>query len=129
MQDKFPKLHEMGVTSPEQIISYDLVQTDPTEDMLRLKYQRPSGSFLPVTRVYRFARTPRAATSSAPGLVEYEMSPFLSVAMDELDTLVRSLTDRTMVLQQINDQIDQMERDYRGELKVLRAALRKLGDL
>lgn len=129
MPDNFPRLREMGVTSPDQIVGYDLIQTEPTEDMLRLKYQRPHGSFLPVTRVYRFARTSRPSNDAAHGLIDYEISPFLDAALEELDTLVRGHTDRKVVLAEVTGHIDQIERDFRAEMKALRATLGRLGDL
>lgn len=124
MPDRFPTLHEMGVINPSEIVSYDLIQNDQDQDILRLRYKRPSGSFLPVTRVYHFGRTPRAATGS-DSLIEYEIAPTLSAALLELDTLVQTKSDRKAVIGDLRQRLAGLE----AEMRSISGELQRLADL
>jgi len=87
----FPTLDEMGVNNPHQIVSYTLRQDGADKDVLKLKYKRESGSFLPQTRTYKFGRSLRMVIADGgTSRMEhtYEISPFLLKAIAELDGLV-----------------------------------------
>lgn len=118
----------MGVTSPDQIASYDLIDGELHDDILKLRYQRPAGSFLPVTRTYQFARTPRASDSAA-GLVDYEIAPTLSAALLELDAIVRDKTERKVAIADIRARISALDGEIRAELRSLQTALKRLEEL
>lgn len=124
MTDRFPTLHEMGVTNPSEIVSYDLIQNDDNEDILRLRYKRPSGSFLPVTRVYHFGRTPRASATS-DSLIETEIAPTLSAALVELDTLVHAKSDRKVVIGDLRERMGGLE----AEIRSISKELQRIADL
>ncbi|HQU67955.1 MAG TPA: DUF3461 family protein [Albidovulum sp.] len=128
MPDRFPTLTAMGVTSPDQIASYDLIDGESHDDILKLRYQRPAGSFLPVTRVYHFARTPRASDSAA-GMVDYEIAPTLSAALLELDRIVADKTERKVAIAEIRARISALDGEIRAELRSLQTALKRLEEL
>lgn len=128
MPDRYPTLKAMGVMSPDQIVRYDLIDGELHDDILRLRYQRPAGSFLPVTRIYRFARTPRASDSAA-GMVDYEIAPTLSAALLELDAIVADKSERKVAIADIRARLSALDGEIRSELKSLQVALKKLEDL
>lgn len=128
MPDRYPTLKAMGVTSPDQIASYDLIDGDSHDDILRLRYQRPAGSFLPVTRVYHFARTLRASDSTA-AMVDYEIAPTLSAALLELDALLHDKTDRKVAIAEIRARISALDGEIRAELRSLQKSLKRLEEL
>lgn len=128
MADKFPALKLMGVNSVDQIQSYTLTNADPSKDVLRIKYKRPAGSFLPKTRSYEFDRTPRASDPSATGgdLTTYEISPILNDALVELDSIVNAKVDKEAVIDGMLEQLGDLEREFAGEIANLRAKLNVL---
>ena len=89
----FPALSEMGVVRFYEISHYMLRQTGQSKDELKIYYKREKGSFLPVSRKYRFGRSLKTVVAdSGTGRMQdiYEISPFLLRAVAELDSLVLS---------------------------------------
>jgi len=94
----FPALNEMGVNNPHQIVGYSLRSDGADKDVLKLKYKREKGSFLPQTRTYKFGRSLRMVIADGgTSRMEhtYEISPFLLKAVAELDRLVDGVQSNT----------------------------------
>ncbi len=131
MSDRYPTLRKMGIENPDQIASYSVLSDYPNKDILRIKYRRPPGSLLPVTRSYEFNRTPRAADSqtSDGDLISHEVSEFLNVALIELEGLVRAHGSKDVLVEDVLAQLEDIEREFIGELAGLKAKLKQLRGL
>lgn len=88
----FPTLADMGVTRPTEISSYKLRSNGKKNDVLKIRYKREKGSFLPHSRTYKFGRSLKAVVADGgTARIEntYEISPLLLRAVAELDSLVQ----------------------------------------
>lgn len=117
----YPTLTEMGITSPNEISSYELFEDIGDEDVLRIRYRRKPGSLLPEIRVYRFRRigTPSGQEAAKPNT---EISPTLSQALIELDDLLAARGEVSSLAAQINDALDSVEM----EMARVRSLTRKI---
>ncbi|PID48603.1 MAG: hypothetical protein CR991_10915 [Proteobacteria bacterium] len=125
----YPTLSSMGIQNPNQITGYVLSQPRADTDLLRIKYQRPKGSFLPVTRSYKIGRSQRMhVIDSGTNQTEmvYEISPMLSRAVAELDKIVNKHLSQKEILQQISIEVERMETDFLAEIASLRQLIEKL---
>lgn len=126
---QYSTLSSMGVQNPMQIIGYTLTQPRPDRDILRIRYERPKGSFLPVVRSYTFGRSQRTQVSngalSQTELV-YEVSPVLSKAILELDSIVQAKQDRSELKSQILSEIERLQEDFNAELNSLKQLVGRL---
>ncbi len=129
MNEKFPNLHQMGVQNPDQIISYTISHVAPDTDVLRIKYQRPKGSFLPLIRSYHIGRTPHThVVDSGSGEFKefYDISPVLSNAILELDSIVNTKATYAELKQQILSELDRIQAEVTAELNAVRLLVNKL---
>ena len=129
MTDKYPNLAKMGISNAEDIVSYSVSNVRLTKDVLRLKYRRAPGSFLPITRGYEFDRTARASEPhgiEGTSLSTYEISPVLDGALRELESIIQHHHGRDTLAEEVLDQIDSLERDFAGEIASLRSKLKQL---
>ncbi len=126
---QYPILSSMGVQNPMQIIGYTLTQPRPDTDVLRIRYERPKGSFLPVVRSYTFGRSQRTQVSNgalSQAELVYEVSPVLSKAILELDSIVQSKQDRSELKIQILSEIERLQEDFNAELNSLKQLVSRL---
>ncbi len=89
---KHEALHSMGILRPEEISRYELYSVEEM-DILRIIYNRKKGSFLPVTRKYRFPQVKRSVLvdgGTGKSQVMFESSAELRNAVAELDKLMAS---------------------------------------
>lgn len=129
MSQKYPTLTQMGITNPQQIASYNLVTVEPTKDVLRIKYKRPAGSLLPVTRSYEFSRVPRASDPNATfghEMTIYEIAPILDAALLELDSITRVHRDTDDRVSDVLEQLNHLEQMASAELKSIRAKIEEI---
>ncbi len=80
----------MGVTHCQQIVRFSVNSVDYT-DYLRIVYERPKGSLLPVSRTYRFPRIQKsvqAGDGKGGNEVVMQSDPALREALEELRDLV-----------------------------------------
>ncbi|HMT94205.1 DUF3461 family protein [uncultured Thiothrix sp.] len=122
-------LSSMGVQNPMQIIGYTLTQPRPDTDVLRIRYERPKGSFLPVVRSYTFGRSQRTQVSNgalSQAELVYEVSPVLSKAILELDSIVQSKQDRSELKIQILGEIERLQEEFNAELNSLKQLVNRL---
>ena len=125
----YPILSSMGVQNPVQIIGYTLTQPRPDMDILRIRYERPKGSFLPVVRSYTFGRLQRVQVMDGAmnqSELVFEISPVLSKAILELDSIVQSKQDRNELKQQILSEIQRVQEEFTAELNALRQLVERL---
>ena len=86
---KYPQLTDMGVVNPQQIDRFS-VNSIGYSDVLRLVYERPQGSILPLTRTYQFPRVQDKTEDAAKGEDRTVMNthPCLRKAIAELEDLL-----------------------------------------
>ncbi|WP_298610242.1 DUF3461 family protein [uncultured Thiothrix sp.] len=126
---QYSTLSSMGVQNPLQIIGYTLTQPRPDMDILRIRYERPKGSFLPVVRSYTFGRSQRTQVSNgalSQAELVYEVSPVLSKAILELDSIVQSKQDRSELKSQILGEIERLQEEFNAELNSLKQLVERL---
>lgn len=126
---QYSTLSSMGVQNPMQIIGYTLTQPRADMDILRIRYERPKGSFLPVVRSYTFGRSQRTQVSDgAMNQTEmvFEISPVLSKAILELDLIVQSKQDRSELKAQILGEIERVQEEFTAELNALKQLVERL---
>ena len=126
---QYSTLTSMGVQNPMQIIGYTLTQPRLGMDVLKVRYERPKGSFLPVVRSYTFGRSQRTqVTNGAMSQTElvYEVSPVLSKAILELDSIVHAKQDRGELKLQILNEIERVKEEFNAELNALKQLVERL---
>lgn len=126
---QYSTLNSMGVQNPMQIIGYTLTQPRPDMDILRIRYERPKGSFLPVVRSYTFGRSQRTQVSDGAmnqSELIFEISPVLSKAILELDSIVQAKQDRSELKAQILGEIERLQEEWNAELNSLKQLVERL---
>ncbi len=129
MTDAYPTLTSMGVQNPSQIASYTVYQLRPDTDILRLRYARPRGSFLPITRKYKLGRAMKSQTvdsGSRETTLVYEISPLLLKAMKELDEIIKPKTHRQAARQQIESELERIQNEFIAEIKAVKTLVQQL---
>ncbi len=114
----YPELQRIGVTRPNQIVKYTLTNAVDL-DILRIKYKRPKGSFLPTIKRFEFARKllPTGET---------EISATLEAILTELEKLVITEKDSAEMKEDIITEISDLEKFMRIRLQELKAEIEKL---
>ncbi len=102
----YPTLTDMGITHPNEIRSYELLESGRDEDVLRIKYRRKPGSLSPETRVYRFRRI---GVTMGDGSTGVEISPTLNAAVLELDELLAAKGEVSSLAAQINEALEAVD--------------------
>lgn len=90
-QAALPALQDMGINNAQEISGYSLRPDGAQKDVLKIRYKRAKGSFLPQSRTYKFGRSLKTVIAdggTARMEHTYEISPFLLKAVAELDSLV-----------------------------------------
>ena len=131
MSDKFPTLTLMGINNTSHIQSYSLSQVGRSEDVLRIRYKRPKGSWLATTRSYEFKRTPTASEPSGMtgDTTDYEVADILKDAIKELDLLLKADCSKAELLEDILSQMTDLENDLAGQMANLRSRITSLKEL
>ena len=109
----YTTLSEMGIVNPDQIDRYSHETVNNT-DILRIVYKRKKGSLLPSSKRFRFQRTDEillAGGDSRGTQVQHKVSPVLRRALSELDSLVKSKTDRRSKLEVLADEVRRLKED------------------
>lgn len=128
MTEEYPVLHSMGIINLQQMLSYSVYMTRKDMDVLRIKYKRPKGSLLPVSRTYKFGRSQRFETiesGSRKAELVYDISPLLNKATTELDTIIKRQTSNEVDKRQILDLLDRMQNEVNTDFEVLRQMIDK----
>lgn len=109
----YPRLSEMGVRSPQQIDKF-FVNSIARTDILRIVYERPKGSILPLSRTYRFPRIQKKSvidkgTREAEFILETD--PALREALDELQEILAAKGTSQDVASAILEELRLLEED------------------
>ena len=105
----YPRLTEMGVLHPQQIVHFSVNSLEFT-DHLRLFYDRPKGSLLPASRTYKFPRVQKPLESGDTGAV-MASNPALLEAVAELETLLGKRGSKDELAATILKELKQLEED------------------
>ena len=126
--DKYPQLEAMGIQNPEQIEKY-MVNGISDYDVLRVIYERQSGSLLPLSRTYKFKRVqrdvplnPKKTKTSAV----LETDPELKQAISELKDLLSEKSQKGDVREELLEQIRPLEEDIALRAKYIRKLSKRL---
>jgi len=127
--NKFPTLTEMGISHPEEISDYVLRTEGEVSDTLKIIYKRGKGSFLPQSRTYKFGRAANtlltdSATSSTQRV--HEISPFLQLAIVELDTIVNAKRVALTEKDQLLSELLELEQSLQSTIADIRARIVRL---
>ena len=128
MPEKYPSLSDMGIKNPEQITRYSY-QTINDVDFLRIVYKRKSGSFLPSSKKFRFARTSKmVVVDSGSNTTKNlnEISPFLSKAIEELELIVNLKHSNEEQKTIIMDEINRLEEENHSRIAYIKSLVDKL---
>ena len=115
MKTKTPNLTEMGVMNPEQIIGYSVVHVADDMDVLKINYRRPKNSFLPKRRRYEFKRLGKPMPGSelrGEQAIRYEISPILSRAIAELDSILADQKQMTATKQELQQELEELNTEF-----------------
>lgn len=103
----------MGVLNPEQIENFS-VNSIARTDILRIVYERPKGSVLPVTRTYKFPRIQKSSVVDSGTLqTEYvlETDPAFRAALGELQEIMEAKGNNQDVAAAILEELRLLEED------------------
>ena len=103
----------MGVLHPEQIDRFS-VNSIAYTDILKIVYERPKGSMLPVTRTYKFPRIQKPAkadndTHQTEAVMESH--PDLRAALDELQDIIQTKGHKQDVTAAILEELRLLDED------------------
>jgi len=121
----YPRLTEMGVLSFDHIAGFTVNSLDYT-DFLRIDYDRPKDSFLPVRRTYEFPRVQKKAPARSGEAVVMESSDTLREAIAELKTIVSARESKKGVAACILDEIQRLEDETAAHCARIRQLVEKL---
>ena len=124
----YPRLTEMGVANPEQIAKF-AVNSINYIDYLRITYDRPKGSLLPVRRTYEFPRIPnKSAADSGKGETEVlmESNPALRDALKELQEICGTRANKQDTVAEMLDELRRLEEEVDMRRENLQALIDKL---
>ena len=115
----YPRLTDMGVTHFDQIARFSINSIEYT-DYLRIAYERPKGSFLPVSRTYHFPRVQKAAKEGAETVME--SNPALREALEEPSQLLEGPQRKQDIAAEMLAELQWLDEEfcmYREHLKGL----------
>ncbi len=103
----------MGVLHPEQIDSFSINSIGYT-DVLRIVYDRPKSSILPMTRTYKFPRiqkTVQSASGAGEAAAVMESNPAFRVAIEELKSILDAKGNAQNIAGEILEELRLLEED------------------
>ena len=124
----YPTLSEMGVESPKQIEKYYITNINLV-DVLRIIYQRPTGSFLPCSTTYEFPRVQGVAPTEAGGEKKSPVlntHPVLRAALEELQKILEAKSSKESITAEILGEIKLLEEDIAMRSECLKALVSKI---
>lgn len=109
----YPHLSEMGVLNPQQIDKFS-VNSIARTDILRIVYERPKGSILPLSRTYKFPRIQKSSlVDSGTRQAEYvlETDPAFRAALAELQEIMEAKENNQDVASAILEELRLLDED------------------
>ncbi len=122
---KFIALTEMGVSNPMQIARYTIYMAHNT-DILRIVYGRKKGSFLPVSKTYKFPRIKKSVLvdgGSRQTDIVYESMPVFQNALIELDEIIENQNNQAQLNQILADEIVQLEAEFTSRIDYIKSLI------
>ena len=118
----------MGITNPQHIADFSVNSIDYS-DYLRITYDRPKGSLLPLSRTYKFPRvqTTAKAAGAGQGSVVMESSPEFREAVNELQEIVKAKRSARDNAKALLDELHQLEEDIAMRCAKLKALIGEAG--
>ena len=125
---EYEALTKMGIRNPDEIARYHLYSVDST-DTLRIVYNRKKGSFLPVSRKYRFPQIKRSVLvdgGTGKAQVMFESSAELRNAVAELDRLTKAKDAKSVSKETLANEIRLLEEDVNLRISRLKELVDQL---
>ena len=119
----YPHLSEMGVVNPQHIDSYSVNSIGYT-DVLRIVYERPKGSLLPMNKTYRFPRVQKTAKDEAE--VTMNSDPRFRAAVSELQDVLQEKGKDRDVSAAIMEELRLLEEDIAMRSECIKRLLKEL---
>ncbi len=123
----YPQLAAMGIEHAQQIDNYSVNSIGYT-DVLRIVYERPKGSLLPLSKTYKFPRVQQ--TSKTPGKGEADVTmnsdPVFRAAVSELQDLLKSKGKDRDIAGAITEELRLLEEDIALRSECIKRLLEKL---
>lgn len=124
----YPRLAEMGIKNPQQIEKFAVYTTD-SFDILRIIYERQKGSFLPVSKKYKFPRVKHTVMVDSgtrqTGMI-YESTDAFREALHELQQIETARTEGTDLSALINEEIRLLEEDIKLRTEYIKSLVAKI---
>lgn len=124
----YPRLTEMGVVNPQEIVYFSVNSID-YNDFLRIVYDRPKGSFLPVSRSYRFPRVQKALRTGGDATEDKAVmvsSPMIGEALTELRSLLGTKEKKQDIAADMLDELRQFEEEFAMHSEHLKVLIDKI---
>lgn len=123
----YPQLAKMGVRHPKHIAHY-AVNSIGHVDVLRIVYERPTGSLRPQTRTYKFPRVQKEADVNRDGKPEDIMvsNPDFRRAVEELEQLLAKKGKIKDVSGEIIEELRLLEEDIALRSECIKMLLKKM---
>ena len=126
--NEYEALTKLGIQNPAQIVRYELYSIDNT-DVLRIIYDRQKGSFLPVTKKYRFAKLKKSTlvdSGTGTAQVIFESSAELQSAIAELNRLMKNRKSKSVGKEALLSEVRLMEEDVTARIKHIKNLINQL---
>ncbi len=120
---KYTNLIEMGVVNPEQIARFTIHEANNI-DVLRVIYSRKKGSFLPVSKTFRFPRIKKSVLvdgGTRQTEVIFESAPIFANAIIELDQIIEQQDNADQLNTVLEDEILQLEAEMKSRLDYIKS--------
>jgi len=124
----YPTLLKMGVESPKQIDNY-YISSINFVDVLRIVYERPTDSYLPSSRTYKFPRVQTSDDSEGQKDKEADVlitHPMLRSALDELERIFEAKSSKENITAEILNEIALLEEDIAMRSECLKVLVSKI---
>ncbi len=124
----YPRLKEMGIQNPQQIEKHAVYTTDEF-DVLRVIYARQKGSFLPVSKKFKFDRIKKSVlVDSGTRQTEliYESDPAFREALSELEQLETERSAAADLSELISEEVRLLEEDIALRIEYIKSLAKKI---
>ncbi|MEM6512826.1 MAG: DUF3461 family protein [Pseudomonadota bacterium] len=123
----YPRLTEMGIQNPQQIVSYAINSMNRI-DTLRITYKREKGSLLPTSKSFEFPRIQQTPEPDKIAGTVLATSPRLKEIRRELESLLKLREKTDCTVKTVKKQIEALENEFDMRLGEIRRMLDELND-
>ena len=120
-----PNLAEMGVVNPQHISNFS-VNSIGYIDVLRIVYERPKNSLLPLSKTYRFPRVQQTTKNQGQDQVTMNSDPAFRAAVSELQGILESKGKDQDVAAAIVEELRLLEEDIALRSECIKMLLQKM---